>query len=155
MNLILTRDKLTPESTEGTLSVDGEQECFTLELPVKDGLPGSAIPPGKYLIVLAGSPKFLASQDMWVKQFASTIPHVIGIPKRSNILIHWGNAAADTEGCILIGQQREDDFISSSRTAFEFLHAKLIDARSHGEAITIEVQGGIPAVADLSLQGDA
>lgn len=144
MNLILQRDNLTDESTEGTLTVDNEPECYTLELPVKDGLPGSAIPPGTYLVVLATSPKFLRSDDLWVKQFADTIPHIIRIPNRTDILIHWGNSAADTEGCILVGQSRGEDFIGSSRAAFEALHAKMLAARQTGEAITIEVQGGIP-----------
>ncbi|HEX8838454.1 MAG TPA: DUF5675 family protein [Candidatus Acidoferrum sp.] len=144
MNLTLTREQLGSESTEGILFVDGEQECFTLELPVKDGKPGSAIPPGQYLIIIAGSPKFLRSTDTWVQRFAYTIPHVVGIPGRSEILIHWGNDAADTEGCILVGQTRGDNFVGSSRAAFEALHDKLIAARSRGEAISIEVQGGIP-----------
>lgn len=146
MNLILTRDRLDAGSTEGVLTIDGEHECFTLELPVKDGKPGSAIPPGKYLIVIAGSPKFLRSADVWVQRFADTIPHIIGIPDRSDILIHWGNDVADTEGCVLVGQTRGDDFVGSSRAAFEALHAKLMAARASGEAISIEVQGGIPMV---------
>lgn len=144
INLVLQRDLLTDESTEGTLTVDGVQECFSLELPVKDGLPGSAIPPGTYPVVLAGSPKFLSSSDLWVQRFASTIPHLINIPNRTDILIHWGNSAADTEGCILVGQSRGEDFIGSSRAAFEALHAKMLAARVNGEAITIQVQGGIP-----------
>src|SRR5690348_18052311 len=86
MKLILQRLITTDNSTTGQLSVDGETECFTLELPHKDGLPGSAIPAGTYQVVLAPSPKFLQSRDPWVKKYAGKIPHIQNIPNRSNIL---------------------------------------------------------------------
>lgn len=156
MELTLTRTTLDSNCTQGDLLVNGTFECFTLELPVKDGLPGSAIPPGKYLIALAGSPKFLSSTDVWVQRFAETIPHLLGIPNRTNILIHWGNDAKDTEGCILVGDSLAADFIGNSRKAFEELHAMLIGARRAGEAISITVVGGLPEVqpVHLNLEGD-
>jgi len=145
MNLLLVRDLLSADSTEGILYVDGTQECYTLELPVKDGLPGSAIPPGNYPVILALSPKFSVINDPWVKQYADEIPHLQNIPGRSNILIHWGNDPSDTEGCILVGQSRGENFVGSSRAAFEQLHEKLLDAATAGEGIMIEIQGGIPS----------
>lgn len=144
MNLVLTRTTLGSDSTEGELSVNGTAECVTLELPVRDGLPGSAIPPGKYAVVLVPSPKFELSTDSWVMQYAKEIPRLQGIPNRTNILIHWGNAAKDTDGCILVGMAASEDFISSSRAAFASLWPKLKAAQQAGEAISIEVQGGIP-----------
>lgn len=149
MELSLQRYRLSHEATGGDLSVDGVFECYTVELPVKDGLPGSAIPPGKYLIDLAPSPKFLASEDIWVKQFASLIPHLLGIPHRSDILIHWGNSAHDTNGCILVGDIQEVNGVGASRVAFGVLHDKLVAARDRGEAISIEVRGGIPDAPGL------
>ncbi len=41
------------------------------------------------------------------------------------ILIHPGNTAADTEGCILVGQKRSVSEIFQSRIAFNALFAKL------------------------------
>jgi hypothetical protein len=146
MELVLTRTKLDSNSTEGELCLygDGHQLCYTLELPVKDGLPGSAIPPGLYQIRLLPSPKFQLSTDPWVMQYAATIPHVLGIPNRSEIEIHWGNDAADTEGCILVGQTQGVDFIGGSREAFAALYPSLLAAQQAGEAITLQVNGGIP-----------
>jgi Family of unknown function (DUF5675) len=148
VELILQRTNLTPESTEGELFLHGagNQLAVTLELPVKDGLPGSAIPPGKYLIQMLPSPKFEMSTDPWVLQYAGNIPHVLGIPNRSNILIHFGNTAKDTEGCILVGQESGDNFIAHSRPAFAALWEKLIAAKSAGEVITLQVIGGISEV---------
>ena len=142
MDLQLTRTTLTDLSTEGELTVNGQLQCYTLELPVRDGLPGSAIPPGKYLVKMLPSPKFEASADPWVLQYASAIPHVLGIPGRSDILIHWGNSPHDTEGCILVGQTRGEDFVGSSRAAFFALWSKLMVV--NGEVISLQVNGGIP-----------
>ncbi|MGC2234276.1 MAG: DUF5675 family protein [Candidatus Acidiferrum sp.] len=145
MNLILQRMQLDAISTTGEMTWD-DVTLRTLELPVKDGLPGSAIPPGKYLVQMLPSPKFESSTDPWVLKYAGSIPHVLGIPNRSNILIHWGNDEADTEGCILVGQTEAQDWIGSSRPAFEVLWAALMGAKGRGEAISLTVQGGIPTV---------
>ena len=125
MELLLERDRVTPEATLGELSIDGDFTCYTLELPIKDGLPGSAIPDGRYPVVLAPSPKFELSTDPCVATYAGEIPHLYHIPDRTNILIHWGNDEADTEGCILVGTSRSDAFVGNSRLAFSQLMEKL------------------------------
>lgn len=128
MNLTLNRKWLTPVSTGGELLLDGAWECFTLELPVRDGKPGSAIPAGTYVVKITPSPKF--GRDM---------PRLYDVPGRSGILIHWGNVAgdipttavveeSDTEGCILVGQTRSEDFVGKSRLAFEELLTKIAAA---------------------------
>ena len=139
MNLTLKRVILTPDYTQGELSVDGSPQCVTLELPVRDGLPGSAIPEGNYPVVLAPSPKFEASTDPWVLQYAAKMPHVIHILNRTLIMIHWGNIEADTEGCILVGQRVSGPaFIANSRLAFETLFIKIeIGTMSGGVTLTV------------------
>jgi hypothetical protein len=136
MELLLTRTALTTESTEGELRIDGEFMCFTLELPVVDGMPGSAVPPGIYPVVLAPSPKFEMVRDSWVQRYAGAIPHIIQIPNRTNILIHWGNYPNDTDGCVLVGFTKEANFVGQSREAFAALHTRLKDAT---DAIQITV----------------
>lgn len=133
MDLTLTRDTFTGKSTSGELFIDGDHVCYTLELPNVDGLPGSCIPRGTYKIEMQPSPKFMASDDVWVKQYAEKMPHVTGIPNRSLIMIHWGNAPADTDGCILVGWQRDADEVIGSRKAFEELYPKLSD----GDTLTV------------------
>lgn len=149
MELQLLRTNLGPNSTIGELH-GGGKVWATLELPVKDGLPGSAIPPGLYSVVLLPSPKFELSTDEWVMQYAGAIPHILGIPHRSNILIHFGNTPHDTEGCVLVGEVASNDAISSSHQAFSELWLLLRAAKDAGEVISIEVQGGIPATPDSS-----
>lgn len=134
MELELQRIKFDTASCEGFLLVDGESGLFTLELPVKDGLPGSAIPQGRYPVVVTFSPKF--DRDM---------PLLTDIPGRSEIRIHWGNDPHDTEGCILVGKTLGHDFIGSSRLAFNELWAKIEAPARAGECF-ITVKGGTPQV---------
>ena len=149
LKLLLSRDTVTENDTQGTLVVDGAPltadnalRLQTLELPVIDGLPGSAIPKGIYPVVLAPSPKFLAAgeTDLWIRKYANLIPHIIRIPTRTNILMHWGNDVRDTDGCVLVGMSRGVDWIGSSRHAFEMLW-HTIEVPAQNEACEIEIIG--------------
>jgi hypothetical protein len=128
MLLLVERDTFTPESTEGTLYIDGVQFCWTLELPVRDGLPGSAIPVGIYNVSAYPSPKF------------GRLMPLLDVPGRSNIEVHWGNTPEDTNGCILLGGTRPGkDFIGDSRQIFDEFWAKTQGAIEAGYCqITIE-----------------
>ena len=146
MDLICQRTNFWPLSTGSELSVNGAHECYVLELPVKDAKPGSAIAPGKYLIVLASSPKFqaIAKEDMWFAAYADAMPHIVGIPGRSEIMLHPGNSPENTSGCLLVGETLEENFVGNSRVAFAALYPKIRGAIVAGEAVSIEVRGGIP-----------
>jgi len=142
MQLRLVREIKTPESTIGTLTVETQLSkwtCRTLELPEKDGLPGSCITTGTYSIILAPSPKFLTSKDAWEREEGKSVPHLVNVPNRSNILIHWGNTARDTEGCILVGHGAGTDFIGQSRLTFIQLMAQILKATSNGEQLSITI----------------
>lgn len=144
MNLTVTRTVFTDVSTCGLMYVDNELECMTLELPRKDGLHGSCIPNGIFKVVLSHSPKF--SDDVKFVALCkklkceSLMPEVLNVPKRDEIRIHWGNTAADTEGCILVGKTHQKDFIGESRDAFAELYEKLELAWQSKEDIMLEVK---------------
>ena len=140
MNLKLERFLLNDTCTIGRMYADGEFKCFTLELPVRDGMPGSAIPNGTYPVANRVSPRF-----------GRNVPHVDDIPARSNILIHWGNEPENTEGCILIGMAWEADnpcFIGRSREAFDKLYGEMTAAWVRGESITLTVAAGTSQPAE-------
>lgn len=136
MKLTLIRQLFGDTCTEGELLIDGAHFCFTLELPVKDGLPGSAIPQGIYPVTAHLSPRF-----------GRTMPIINDIPERSEILIHWGNTAEDTNGCLLVGLKREKEFIGESRNAFDALWQKTANSLLAGTLI-IQVMGGLPTNHD-------
>lgn len=52
---------------------------------------------------------------------------------------HSGNTAADTRGCILLGENRQKGMVLNSRKAFATL-MQLLDSRKPGEPTWIEIE---------------
>lgn len=128
MELVLQRDSYTGISTQGRLFKNNSPLGETLELPKKDGLPGSCVPAGRYRVTVAFSP-----------HFQRRMPLLVGIPGRSEIEIHWGMLPSNTRGCILIGETRGTNEIFSTRDEFNALFPLIDDAdRSEGCWITIK-----------------
>lgn len=132
MKLNLERVQLDKDVTIGSLSVDDAWECWSLEDVVRpDGIKihgETAIPAGMYRVDISMSPRF-----------GRLLPLVLDVKNFSGIRIHPGNTAADTEGCILVGQDRMGKSIGRSRLAFNALFAKLQAAKVRGELITMVI----------------
>ena len=114
--------------------------CDTLEPTWRDYANGaykikgkSAIPEGRYAVVISYSPKF--------KQW---LPILLGGPefnrKWQGIRIHAGNTAKDTEGCILVGQNREVGKVLDSRKWLYELKQRIVEAKDRGEAVWITIK---------------
>ena len=92
----------------------------------------SAIPEGRYAVVISYSPKF--------KQW---LPLLLGGPefnkKWSGIRIHAGNSVKDTEGCILIGENREVGKVLNSRKWLYELKHRIVEAKDRGEAVWLTI----------------
>lgn len=123
-----------PSYTVGRLYVNGEFFCNTLEDVVRD-LPKeqkvygqTAIPPGTYKVVYNYSPKFKRK-----------LPRLLDVPYFEGILIHPGNTAADSAGCILVGNNSAVGRLSNSRATSDRLNALIEEAQDKGEDITIEI----------------
>jgi Steigviridae/Suoliviridae L,D-carboxypeptidase/transpeptidase len=144
VQVTIKRIWFTDQSTQGELYIDDEFAFYTLELPNKDGKPGSCIPQGTYKI------------EIWPsKKFGREMPLITGIPGRSEIEIHWGNTPENTEGCVLLGLSQASNFIGDSRLAFDAFWDKTEAAIRAGDC-TLTVQGGaMVQPAELNLQGDA
>ncbi|MBS7810105.1 DUF5675 family protein [Roseococcus pinisoli] len=132
MDLLLTRQVIAGEATIGTLEIDGEFQCHTLEdLERSKKIHGkTAIPPGSYRLTLEESPRL---SDRYAKQGRSRlIPRLHDVQNFSGILIHIGNKPEDTDGCILVGSWKPGlkGYIASSGKAYDALHAKLSKATS-------------------------
>ena len=129
MELLLNRQFETELSTIGTLALNGVTQCFVLELPWRDNQPDiSRIPAGTYGVQLLPS-----------KKFNRIMPHLIDVPNRSEIEIHWGNAPQDTDGCILVGSSRGTDYVYHSVETFSELFPQLQAAADASEAISITI----------------
>lgn len=120
--------------TVGRLYVDGKLYCNTLEDVVRDltkeaKVPGkTAIPAGTYKVIYNWSPKF-----------GRNLPRLLNVPHFDGILIHPGNTADDSAGCILVGKNTEVGRLTESRYTSDKLNVLIEDAQRHGEEITIEI----------------
>lgn len=135
MLITLRREPSSDGCTIGRLFVDGRSECWTLEdveRPVK--VAGqTAIPAGRYDVTITLS-----------QRFGRMLPLLANVPNFTGIRIHAGNTAADTEGCILVGQQRGLRSIQQSALALAHLQPQIAGALARGERVEIEVSGAAP-----------
>lgn len=133
MIIIIKRIFKGPDYTIGRMSIDGKYFCDTLEDTVrKPGvkIPGkTAIPAGKYKIKLTES-----------LRFGKLMPRLENVPGFTGVLIHSGNTAEDTEGCILVGKNRVKGKVLDSRETFARLFRLLFVAERGGEALQIEIR---------------
>jgi hypothetical protein len=127
MNLRLIREPSLKHATLGALYLDGVWQCWTLEDELREvvgqpvstwKVPGeTAIPAGVYDLVLDQSARF-----------KRVLPRLVGVSGFDGIRIHAGNVIDDTEGCILIGQERRAASVLRSVKALEALLPRLAAA---------------------------
>ena len=152
MELLLTRIAKKKTYTIGRLCIlekvideysTGTAEryfCDTLEPTWRDYKNGaykvkgrSAIPEGRYAVVISYSPKF--------KQW---LPILLGGPefnrKWQGIRIHAGNCSEDTEGCILVGKNKLVGQVVDSRIWLHRLKQKIVEAKEKGEAVWLTIK---------------
>lgn len=134
MKLRVERLWKKPAYTMGRLFVDGKFFCNTLEDTVRDlsnekkVYGKTAIPYGEYKVVYNWSPKF-----------GRNLPRLLNVPAFEGILIHPGNTADDSAGCILVGRNTEVGRLTESRYTSDKLNVLIEDAQRRGESITIEI----------------
>ena len=142
MELKLIRIYLSDNYTIGKLYINDKYFCDTLEDKVrdtnKDGkfdngeikIHGeTAIPYGTYKVIVNYS-----------NHFQRNLPLLLNVPSFEGIRMHRGNTASDTEGCILLGENKIKGKVINS-TPYELtLTKELTDAQNNKEQITIKIQ---------------
>jgi len=100
----------------------------------------TAIPHGTYTINMDRvSPKF--SQYSYYKNFCrGKVPYLCCVPGFEGILIHKGTTEKSSAGCIIVGYNTIKGQVTRSQAAFESLYKLLLQAKAHGEAITITIK---------------
>ena len=143
MRILLQRHALKAGYTIGRMEINGRYFCDTLEdtdrglresmtedeiaaLKVKGA---TAIPTGTYRI------------DMQTRspRFGRVLPRLVSVKGYTGVLIHSGNTADDTEGCILVGENRERGKVLNSRATLERLLVLLREAQAEGEEIKLTI----------------
>lgn len=142
MKLELKRIARREGYTIGRLYIDGVYFCDTLEDRVRDLTKEAkvygktAIPEGTYEVTLrVKSPRF--SQKRQYDFCGGYLPRLLNVPQFEGVLIHIGNTAADTDGCILVGKNTVKGMITESTDTFRKLYNRL--SLCSGK-ITIEVK---------------
>lgn len=138
MDLRLKRIAKRATYTIGRLFIDGVYFCDTIEdcdrgldqsLPVsvnraKKVRGETAIPTGRYQVTLGvQSPRF--SQRKQYSFCKGYLPRLLNVPAFDGVLIHIGNTAKDSEGCILVGKNKEVGKVLESTATFHALYEKL------------------------------
>ena len=151
MKLLLKRIALKPTYTIGWLYIDGQKVCDTIEDAVRDlnkngqfdngekkVYAETAIPYGTYDITLKiQSPKY---KDRAQYKFCDGyLPRLLNVPEFDGILIHIGNTAEDSAGCILVGENKEVGKVLNSTATFRRVYEMLKTASDRGEPIQIEI----------------
>lgn len=98
----------------------------------------TAIPAGTYRVLMnTVSQKF---QDRaWAKPYGGLVPRLRNVPDFQGVLIHPGNTAADTDGCILVGDNTEKGKVTNSTNRFYELMGSMLRAALAGESIDISI----------------
>lgn len=155
MRLTVDRRYKKETYTIGNLYVDGTWLCNTMEdkdrgLLQTDGTERiravkvrneTAIPRGLYTIRMdIVSPKYFAVS--WYRELCGgRLPRLMDVPGFDGILIHTGNTAADSAGCILVGLNKAKGRVVESRETFTRLYGKLREAADRKEEITVMITG--------------
>lgn len=141
MKVELKRIFLGDTYTIGKMYIDGKYFCDTLEDKVRDLNKNgkfdngetkvygeTAIPYGTYKVQVSMSPKFKRE-----------LPLLLNVPHFEGIRIHRGNTAADSAGCILVGENKVKGKVINS-TPYELKLTQMMkEAQDKKEPITIEI----------------
>lgn len=141
MKLTLKRIALRPTYTIGKLYIDDVYFCDTIEDTVRDTnksgkfdngeqkIKGkTAIPYGIYEIKWTYSPRF--------KKYT---PQLMNVPSFEGIRVHAGNTSADTEGCLILGENKQVGKVLNSRATINKFYPIIKEACSNGK-VTIEIK---------------
>lgn len=142
MEILLERKYLKPNYTIGNLYINGKFFCNTLEDPNRDlnkngkfdngeqKIYGdTCIPYGTYEVIVNYSPKFKRE-----------LPRLLNVPNFEGILIHRGNTAKDSAGCILVGENKVKGKVINSTIYEQKLVALLKKILNDGEKININIK---------------
>ena len=119
MEILVKRIAKKSKYTIGKMYIDGQYICDTLEdadrglnqnmsleeIKNKKVYGETAVPTGTYKVDMnTVSPKF--KSRTWAKPYGGKLPRLVLVPGYDGVLIHPGNKAEDTLGCILVGENK-------------------------------------------------
>ena len=149
MEILVKRIAKKPKYTIGKMYIDGQYICDTLEdadrglnqnmsleeIKNKKVYGETAVPTGTYKVDMnTVSPKF--KSRTWAKPYGGKLPRLVLVPGYDGVLIHPGNKAKDTLGCILVGENKAVGQVLNSQVTFK----KIMSILTKGTNITITIE---------------
>lgn len=149
MEILVKRIAKKSKYTIGKMYIDGQYICDTLEdadrglnqnmslkeINSKKVYGETAIPTGTYKVDMnTVSPKF--KSRTWAKPYGGKLPRLVSVPGYDGVLIHPGNKAEDTLGCILVGENKAIGQVLNSQTTFK----RVMSILTEGTNITITIE---------------
>lgn len=146
MKLTLKRIAKRDTYTIGNLYIDGKFFCNTIEdkdrgldqsmtdeeiLKIK--VPNeTAIPTGTYKITLnVVSPKYSKRSFYQKNTNKGRVPRLLDVKGFAGVLIHCGNLASDSSGCILVGLNTKVGMVTDSKNTFIKLYKELLKDKNN------------------------
>lgn len=128
--------------TISRLFLDGERVCEALEdtdrglrqdMPIEEirkrkVYGRTAIPSGRYRVIMSLSPKF-----------GKVLPEVLDVPGFTGIRIHPGNVPGDTAGCVLPGRNTEKGKVLQSAKYTAIVIDRINAAIRKGEDVWLKI----------------
>jgi len=148
MKLLLKRVTKSKDFTLGELYINGKLFCYTCEdtdRGLKQSMPletiqklkvksVTCIPYGKYKVTLdVVSPKYSNPKYKWAAKVGAKIPRLLNVPGYEGVLIHVGNTAKDTDGCVLVGFTKTKNGVGRSTDCFLTLYDILSEDKNNIE----------------------
>ena len=149
MEILVKRIAKKSKYTIGKMYIDGQYICDTLEdadrglnqnmsleeIKNKKVYGETAVPTGTYKVDMnTVSPKF--KNRSWAKPYDGKLPRLVLVPGYDGVLIHPGNKAEDTLGCILVGENKAVGQVLNSQVTFK----KIMSILTKGTNITITIE---------------
>ena len=149
MEILVKRIAKKSKYTIGKMYIDGQYICDTLEdadrglnqnmslkeINNKKVYGETAVPTGTYKVDMnTVSPKF--KSRTWAKPYGGKLPRLVLVPGYDGVLIHPGNKAKDTLGCILVGENKAVGQVLNSQVTFK----KIMPILTKGTNITITIE---------------
>ena len=96
----------------------------------------TAIPTGTYKIDMnTVSPSF--KDRIWAKPYNGKLPRLLDVPGYEGVLIHVGNFASESLGCLLVGKNKTKGMVNDSKNTFKELMEILLTDKDN---ITITIK---------------
>ena len=141
MNIVLKRIALRDTYTIGKLYIDDKYICDTVEDKVRDINKNGVFDNGEKKVYGETAIPYGTYEVKWTysNRFKKYMPEILNVPNFSGIRIHSGNTAADSLGCIIVGENKVVGKVINSRATVNKLYPIIQKGCKEGK-VTITIK---------------